>query len=229
MESMDEVVDGFIKALEVDYISLSDIAFDARVDFGAKTTDEALRVSLDIVRRLYEKGLRPGDYCGPFNYWPEEGCAAMLDRIAREWTALGEDPNPINPICWFGPEPTPAVQAKNAERTRQFQRLDALIDKYLQAAQTGSVTLSQIVSDIGTELGMTTRQRIRQWGGMIASALYQKGLRPGSDEGGSFNYWPDEGYTEMVSRITNALVAAGEDPSPTHPVSLARMPPAARD
>ena len=67
MESMDEVVDGFIKALEVDYISLSDIAFDARVDFGAKTTDEALRVSLDIVRRLYEKGLRPGDYCGPFN------------------------------------------------------------------------------------------------------------------------------------------------------------------
>ena len=69
-----------------------------------------------------------------------------------------------------------------------------------------------------------------QWGGMIASALYQRGLRPGSDEGGSFNYWPDEGYMEMVSRITDALVAASEDSGSTHPIcGLARMPLAMPD
>ena len=158
------LVDDFCAESTVDYVGLWQIAQSAREDLGARTTQEALRVSLEIVRRLYEKGLRPGDYCGPFNYWPEEGCAAMLDHITREWAALGEDPNPINPICWFGPEPTPAVLEKNAERTRQFQRLDALIDKYLRAAQTGHVTLSQIASDIRTELGMTTRPRMTQWG-----------------------------------------------------------------
>ncbi|MFZ3234965.1 MAG: hypothetical protein WA184_06280 [Stellaceae bacterium] len=61
-------------------------------------------MSLEIARRLYNNGLRPGNYWGgAFDYWPDEGCQAALDRIEREWTKAGADPNLAEPICWFAP------------------------------------------------------------------------------------------------------------------------------
>jgi hypothetical protein len=78
----------------------------ARRWLGAHTTKEARNLSLEIVRRLYEKGLRPGDYWGgEFDYWPDQGCRAALDRIEREWIKAGADPNLAAPICWFAPRP----------------------------------------------------------------------------------------------------------------------------
>jgi hypothetical protein len=69
--------------------------------------DEARATSLQIVRRLYEEGLRPGNYWGgDFDYWPDEGCQAAIDRIEREWIAAGEDPNLGEPICWFAHRPS---------------------------------------------------------------------------------------------------------------------------
>jgi hypothetical protein len=41
-------------------------------------------LSLEIVRQLYERGLRPGNYWGgDFDYWPDEGCRAVLDPGGR--------------------------------------------------------------------------------------------------------------------------------------------------
>jgi len=42
---------------------------------------------------------------GDFDYWPDEGCQAALDRIEREWIKAGADPNLAAPICWFAPWP----------------------------------------------------------------------------------------------------------------------------
>jgi hypothetical protein len=100
--NMDEIVQAFIDESEIDYIALPQIASAARWDLGAGTTDEARELSLKVIRRLYERGLRPGEYWGgDFDYWLDEGCQAALDRIEREWKEAGEDPNLGEPICWF--------------------------------------------------------------------------------------------------------------------------------
>lgn len=104
--NMDELVDDFIKESSVDYVGLWEVAQTSREDLGAKSTDEARQLSLEVVSRLYKKGLRPGDYWGSgFDYWPDEGCQAVLDRIEREWIKAGADPNLAEPICWFAPRP----------------------------------------------------------------------------------------------------------------------------
>lgn len=225
---LEALVDDFFAESAADYVGLWEIAQSAREDLGAKTTEEALRVSLEIVQRLYEKGLRPGEYWGgPFDYWPEEGCAAMLDRIAREWTALGGDPNLGDPICWFGPEPTPAILEKNTEWNRQYRRMEELMGDYLRAAQIGYIGLPQIASDVRTELRAQTVRGVRQWCLLIVRWFYYQGLRPGGYEGGSFNYWPDKGCAAMLGRIEREWIAAGEDPSAAHPICwFARMPQA---
>lgn len=104
---MNAIVQAFMDEAEIDYIALPQIASAARWDLGAQTTNEARELSLEIVRRLYERGLRPGEYWGgDFNYWPDEGYQAVLDRIEREWIKAGEDPNLGEPICWFAPRPS---------------------------------------------------------------------------------------------------------------------------
>ena len=105
--NMDEIVQAFMDESEIDYIALPQIASAARWDLGASTTDEARKLSLEVVRRLYERGLRPGEYWGgDFDYWPDAGCQAVLDRIEREWIEAGEAPNLGEPICWFAPRPS---------------------------------------------------------------------------------------------------------------------------
>jgi hypothetical protein len=106
MICISNIVDGYIEESEIDYIALPQLSTAARRWLGAKTTEEARTLSLELARRLYKKGLRPGDYWGgDFNYWPDEGCQAALDRIEREWIKAGADPNLAEPICWFAPRP----------------------------------------------------------------------------------------------------------------------------
>ncbi|HEY1300389.1 MAG TPA: hypothetical protein VGF07_07820 [Stellaceae bacterium] len=103
MVKMAWLVDEFVKEAAVDYIALPQISVAARTYLGARTTNEARAKSFEVIRQLYDEGLRPGDYFGDeILYWPDEGCQAMLDRIEREWIAAGEDPNLGEPICWFG-------------------------------------------------------------------------------------------------------------------------------
>ncbi|HZU88142.1 MAG TPA: hypothetical protein VE993_02685 [Stellaceae bacterium] len=103
---MNKIVDEYMNESEVDYIALWQLSQTSRDELGANTTDQARSISLELVRRLYERGLRPGGYWGAdFDYWPDEGCQAALERIEQEWIALGHDPNPAEPICWFAPRP----------------------------------------------------------------------------------------------------------------------------
>jgi hypothetical protein len=103
---IDDLVADFLKESEVDYVGLWEIAQESREDLGARSSEEARKLSLEVVRRLYEKGLRPGNYWGgDFDYWPDEGCRAALERIEREWIRAGADPNLAEPICWFAPRP----------------------------------------------------------------------------------------------------------------------------
>jgi hypothetical protein len=110
---MKELVDDLVKESEEDYIGLWEIAQASREDLGARTTDEARSASLEVVARLYKRGLRPGDYYlgTRFDYWPDEGCQMMLDRIEREWITAGADPNLAEPICWFAPRPASGAAA----------------------------------------------------------------------------------------------------------------------
>ena len=104
--TMDQIVDGYMAESTVDYVALPQISSAARRWLAAQDTEEARQLSLKIVRRLYGKGLRPGDYWGgDFAYWPDKGCQAALDRIEREWIVAGHDPNLAEPICWFAPRP----------------------------------------------------------------------------------------------------------------------------
>jgi hypothetical protein len=107
MMGMKELIDDFVKESEGDYVGLWEIAQASREDLGARTTDDARRLSLEVVSRLDEKDLRPGDYYlgTRFDYWPDQGCQAALDRIEREWIKAGADPNLAEPICWFAPRP----------------------------------------------------------------------------------------------------------------------------
>jgi len=104
---IDDLVNGYFEESAVDFVGLWQIAQASREDLGARTTEEARTLSLEIVKRLYEKGLRPGDYYlgTRFDYWSDEGCQAVMDRIEREWLAAGADPNLAEPICWFAREP----------------------------------------------------------------------------------------------------------------------------
>ena len=102
MESLNVVVDGFMKEAQRDYISLPHLAYAARVDLGALTPDQVREKALALVGLLYDRGLRPGDLDGfPIKPWPDKGRQAMLDRIEREWIALGDVPNLGHPICWL--------------------------------------------------------------------------------------------------------------------------------
>ena len=106
MDALEEIIDSYMQESEIDYVGLWQIAAATRRRLGAHSMEEARTSSLEIVTRLYHCGLRPGNYWGgDFDYWPDEGCQAMLDRIEREWIKAGADPNLAEPICWFAPRP----------------------------------------------------------------------------------------------------------------------------
>ena len=86
MQTIDEVVRDFVKHSKVDYVGLWQIAKEAKERLGAPTPAEVREISFRISRKLYEQGLRPGDYdyATHTDFWPNEGCQAMLDGIERE-------------------------------------------------------------------------------------------------------------------------------------------------
>src|SRR5437879_11216136 len=102
MDVLAKLVEDYIEESQVDYVGLWQVAAAARRRFGARTTGEVRKLSLKVVHRLYKRGLRPGNYWGEdFDYWPDEGCQVVLDRIEREWIKADADPNLAEPICWF--------------------------------------------------------------------------------------------------------------------------------
>lgn len=62
MSTIDQPVDGYLRESEIDYIALPQLASAARWKLGPRTTEEARALTLQLVERPYERGLRPGDY-----------------------------------------------------------------------------------------------------------------------------------------------------------------------
>jgi hypothetical protein len=100
---MNTIIDEFLKQSKVDYVGLWELAKVAREELGAETQEEVREVGLRIAEALYKNGLRAGDYNygTHIDFWPDEGCRAMLDRIERDWIKLNTDPTHVNPICSF--------------------------------------------------------------------------------------------------------------------------------
>jgi hypothetical protein len=103
LHDLNEIISTYVKHSEVDYVGLWQIAKAVREKLGTRTSAEVRELSLKVAKGLYEKGLRPGDYDygTHMDFWPDEGCGAMLDRIRREWIELGADPNHLKPVCSF--------------------------------------------------------------------------------------------------------------------------------
>jgi hypothetical protein len=84
-----------------DWIQASEIASVTRTVGGAATHDEVRQLSLEIIRKVIKDGLMAvGDVTEKgFHVW-ELSADDALERIEREWTALGRNPS-LGEICWL--------------------------------------------------------------------------------------------------------------------------------
>lgn len=87
----------------IDFIDLPFIAENLREDLDLKTQDEIRRHTLEVVRRLMDRGVYPGDYDHAIHmaFWPGEP-SEHLRRIEAEWIAMGKLLTLSDPICWLG-------------------------------------------------------------------------------------------------------------------------------
>jgi hypothetical protein len=106
MDQLNTIVDDYARHARVDYVGLWQIASRVREDLQLHDHHEVREKTLLVVRRLFERGLRPGDYFKTgFRIWDEEGASSIVARIDREWDPANGDPTLANPICWFAPRP----------------------------------------------------------------------------------------------------------------------------
>ena len=88
---------------DIDFIDLPFIAGSLREDLDLQTQDDIRRHTLEVIRRLMEQNVYPGDYdyAVTMAFWPGEP-EVLLKRIESEWIAMGHPPTLEHPICWFG-------------------------------------------------------------------------------------------------------------------------------
>jgi hypothetical protein len=91
---------------DIDFIDLPFIAENLREDLDLKTQDEIRRHTLEVVRRLMDRGVYPGDYDHAIHmaFWPG-GPSEHLRRIEAEWIAMSKPLTLSDPICWLGLKP----------------------------------------------------------------------------------------------------------------------------
>jgi hypothetical protein len=102
-DRISEIVSGYVEETNVDYVGLWQIVMRTRSEFGIVEQAKLKKVVLQTVRGLLAAGLeavtlRP---TMPARLgWENQDIESVLDRISREWDALGRDPNP-GEIAWF--------------------------------------------------------------------------------------------------------------------------------
>ena len=92
---------------DIDFTSLPFIAGVLREELELKTQEEIRHYSLDVIRRLMERGVYPGDFTlddlesgRGFQFRPGTP-TELLSWIEAEWLAMDHAPNFEDPICWF--------------------------------------------------------------------------------------------------------------------------------
>jgi hypothetical protein len=102
MDTLDEIADDYSRHARSDFVGLWQIASRVRDDLGLTDNADVRTETLLVVKRLLERGLRPGDYLGTgFAPWDENSADSIIARITNEWDAGRGDPTLADPICWF--------------------------------------------------------------------------------------------------------------------------------
>ena len=113
IEDIIERTVGEIRAeADIDFISLPYIAESLREDLDLTAQDIIRRHTVEVIRRMMERGIYPGDYTlddlvsgRGFQFRPGTP-DDLLSWIESEWIALGHTPTLEDPICWFALKPT---------------------------------------------------------------------------------------------------------------------------
>src|SRR5215213_8848177 len=103
----DDVLASLIDECRDDHVGLWEVVSAVRHDLGCDDPAEARGLTLRLVRQLLqERGMRVGHPAPDGRHFVPWGVPASeaMDRIEREWSALGRDPN-IGEVAWFTTEP----------------------------------------------------------------------------------------------------------------------------
>jgi hypothetical protein len=96
---LDKKMQAWICEATEDVLGLWQLCRSARYDAGAKTPEEAKAMVLGFVRRLLESGVQAVEVSNQ-RPWPNQNPDNVIERISREWDALGREPN-VPDIVWF--------------------------------------------------------------------------------------------------------------------------------
>jgi hypothetical protein len=96
---LEKHIQGWLYEASRDVIGLWNLCGAARHDFGGKTPEEVKALTLGFVRELLANGVRAINI-GDGQPWPDQRPDRVIERISREWDALGREPN-VPDIVWF--------------------------------------------------------------------------------------------------------------------------------
>ena len=97
----EDLVDQFCTEARDDFVGLWEIVRQVEQRTGPGSA--AREPTLAVIRALLVRGLRAGDppySARGYRPWADQEPDAVIDRIRREWLALGRMPN-IADIAWF--------------------------------------------------------------------------------------------------------------------------------
>ncbi len=104
---LDQYIEAKVAESEIDWIGLRQLlGYSSRIDDLTRNSDSKAN-TLALVAAMLRRGfqavdLRIADQSDRMIAvpWPDQSPAMVLDRIDREWSALGRDPN-LWEVCWF--------------------------------------------------------------------------------------------------------------------------------
>lgn len=96
---LERQMQGWMYEAANDVVGLWQLCRAARNDFGAETPEQIKRLVLGFVRDLVAQGVQAINISDG-SPWPDQRLESVIERVSREWDALGREPN-IPDIVWF--------------------------------------------------------------------------------------------------------------------------------
>ena len=90
---------GWLHEAEHDVLGLWQLCGAAHEDWGAKTAEDVKALVLAFVRDLLTNGVKAINVSDG-QPWPDQRPDVVIERISREWDALGREPD-VPDIVWF--------------------------------------------------------------------------------------------------------------------------------
>jgi hypothetical protein len=102
----DDILESLVEECREDHVGLWRIVNAVRFDLGSRNPSETRDLTLRLVRSLLDNpGMQVGHPTPDGRHFVVWGVSRdqAVNRIEREWTALGRDPN-IGEVAWFTSE-----------------------------------------------------------------------------------------------------------------------------